>query len=568
MIGIVVLIYGSYWGYGKITSTAGETRYILAAVEKGTIIASVSGSGKVSTSDQMDIKPKASGDIIWVGVKAGDVVRAGQTIAQIDSTTARQAIADAEQTLTQAKLQYQKDSAQAPIDYQKSIEAVDDAKKTLNTTYNDTFNSVSDAYLALPTVMTGLQNTIYSTDLSANKSQSNLDVIKGTFINSSSDYEVINTISNIAERDYKLARAQYDLSLAQYKLLTRYSASAELEKTLNDSVNTMTSIAQSLQSILNLLDTTIDRVTQQNRNIDGKITALRSNAQTYLSTTNSKLSALLSQQKSIDSSKKTIRDNERNLEILKIGNTNGDNPISLQSSANSIANQERNLQEQKDNLSYYNISSPFSGTLATLNIKKYDSVSTGTNVATLIANQKIAELSLNEVDVAKIKIGDKVTLTFDAIENFTLTGKVTEINAIGTVSQGVVSYTLKISFDSQDDRIKSGMTVNASIQTNVKQDVLIVSSSAVKSQNSASFVLVFNPALTNVGGTQGVLSKIAPTQVKVTTGISDDTNVEILSGLSEGQQIVTRAISGTATAKITSATNSRGGGFGAPGIRL
>lgn len=60
---LVAVLYGGYWGYKKSTSTAGVTRYVSAKVEKGTIIASVSGTGQVSASSQIDLKPKVSGDI-------------------------------------------------------------------------------------------------------------------------------------------------------------------------------------------------------------------------------------------------------------------------------------------------------------------------------------------------------------------------------------------------------------------------------------------------------------------------------------------------------------------------
>ena len=170
--------------------------------------------------------------------------------------------------------------------------------------------------------------------------------------------------------------------------------------------------------------------------------------------------------------------------------------------------------------------------------------------------------------MAKIHLGDKATLTFDAIENLTLTGKVVEIDAVGTVSQGVVSYKVKIGFDSEDGRIKSGMTVNASIQTDVRPDVLAVPSSAVKTQNDISVVQVFDPELTETSVTSGVMSATSPKQVEVKTGISDDTKVEIIEGLREGQQIVTRTISGTAAVQTPTPNNARGGGIGVPGIRF
>ena len=99
----------------------------------------------------------------------------------------------------------------------------------------------------------------------------------------------------------------------------------------------------------------------------------------------------------------------------------------------------------------------------------------------LITKQKIAEISLNEVDAAKVKVGQKVTLTFDAIDGLSITGEVSEIDALGTVSQGVVTYGVKIAFDTQDERVKSGMSVSAAIITDVKQNVLLVPNAAVKS---------------------------------------------------------------------------------------
>ncbi|OGG74270.1 hypothetical protein A3A37_03040 [Candidatus Kaiserbacteria bacterium RIFCSPLOWO2_01_FULL_52_36] len=561
---MVAIVGGGYWTYTTFTSTNGSVSYVLGTVERGTIIASVSASGQVSTVNQIDIKPKASGDVTWVGVKAGDVVRVGQALAYIDSTSAKQTIGDAEASLAEAKLQYQKDSAQAPIDYEKSIEALDDAKKNLDTTYNDTYNTVSNAYLDLPGAVTGMQNILYGYSFGG-QGQWNVDVFKNSGNDNSNSS--IRTFSDIAERDYKIARTKYDQAILDFKVLTRYSATSDLEKLLSSSVDTTTAIAQALQSELNLLDAVVDDATIRNTTVNSAITTMRTNARSYLSTVNSNLSALLNQQKSLDTTKKTIRDNERAIEIYKIGNESGNNPISLQSSAQSIANQERNLQEMKDNLSYYTITAPFAGTIASVSLKRFDTVSTGSAVSTLITNQKIAQLSLNEVDATKINLGDKAILTFDAIENLTLTGDVAEIDAVGTVAQGVVSYKVKIGFDSQDERIKSGMTANASIQTDVRQDVLAIPSGAVKTQNDVSYVQVFNPALPETGGTSGVVSAIPPEQVEVKTGISDDTKVEILSGLQEGQQIVTRTISATATT-VAAPANTRGGGFGGTGIRF
>jgi RND family efflux transporter MFP subunit len=550
----LALAGGGWWAYTTFVGVETETRYVLGTVERGTIVQTISASGQVSASNQVDIKPRVSGDVTWVALKAGAKVRQGQVIATVDSTDAKQDIADAEQELAQSKLQYQKDSAQAPMDYEQAEEALADAHEDLVTTYSDAYNTVSDTYLALPAVMTGLQGVLFGYDLSTSRSQWNADVFSSMFSNSETDSATMQTLVQKAKNDYEIARSGYDTSLDGYKKLTRSSSTEDIETALDRAVDSTTGISQALQSALNVIDAAIDIAEQRYATLGSSVSTLRTNAQTHLSTTNAKLSALLAQQSELGTAQRAIRDQERDIQILKIGNPTGADPISLQASRNDIADQERKLMELRNDLADYTITAPFSGTLATVDIESYDSVTTGTSVATLITDQKIAELSLNEVDMAAVKVGNKATLTFDAVEDLTLTGSVIEIDAVGTVSQGVVSYNVKIGFDARDERIKPGMTVNASIMTEVREDVLLVPASAVKAQAAASYVLAFTPELTDTGGPQGVTSATVPSRVPVEIGISDDAHVEIVSGLSEGQQVVVK----TTTSVINESSSTAG----------
>ena len=69
MSGFVILglVIGSYFTFKGGGAT--QVKYVFAAVEKGTIVTSITGSGQVSVSDQVDVKPKVFGDVIYVGVK-------------------------------------------------------------------------------------------------------------------------------------------------------------------------------------------------------------------------------------------------------------------------------------------------------------------------------------------------------------------------------------------------------------------------------------------------------------------------------------------------------------------
>ncbi len=566
-IAVAVILGGGYFVYGKVFTASAETRYVLGVVAKGTLIASVSATGQVSAEDQIDIKPKASGEIVWIGTKAGDTVRAGQALMSIDSTTAKQVVADAEKSLQAAQLQYQKDSAQAPITYQNDQDALATAKENLVNDYNDTYNNLSNTYLDLPAVTTGAQNALYGYDFDLHKNQWNMDVLSNLFTAPNSS---MLAFKDKAKADYAAAKASYDSSVASYKQVSRSDSTDSLDQTLSETITMVTAVAQALQSELNFFGSVSDLAQSNSVALPTSFATLQSNTRAQLSVANGDLSTLLAQKKTLTVAKQTITTDQQNITLDQVGNQTGENPISLQIEKNNLEKQQQDLIQQKTNLSDYTVVAPFAGTLASVSAKVGDMAGSAA-VATIITARQIANLSLNEVDAAKIKLGEKATLTFDAVDGLSLTGTVAQIDSLGTVSQGVVSYTVKVAFDVQDNRIKPGMTANATIQSAVHQDVLTVPSSAVKTQNGASYVLVFDPAITDTGGTQGTVSKVLPRQVGVTTGISSDTDVEILSGLTEGQQIVTRTVTGTAataSAARTTTTTRTGGGLGGAGIRL
>ena len=107
-LGALLLVWGMYYGYGKFTSTAGETKYVTAQAQKGTLITALSGSGQVSALNQVDVKAKASGDVVYIGVVNGQAVKAGALIAQLDITDAQKSVRDAEANLESAQLSLQK----------------------------------------------------------------------------------------------------------------------------------------------------------------------------------------------------------------------------------------------------------------------------------------------------------------------------------------------------------------------------------------------------------------------------------------------------------------------------
>ncbi len=183
------------------------------------------------------------------------------------------------------------------------------------------------------------------------------------------------------------------------------------------------------------------------------------------------------------------------------------------------------------------------------------SSSSGSSQAALVIedlNSLKASVDVSEVDIAKVKAGQKATLTFDAVSDLTLTGKVEKVDSVGTVSQGVVTYTATIDFDSLDPKVKPGMTVTAAITTDVKENVLTVPNSAVKTSGATSTVQ------TMVNG--------KPQTQTVEVGDSNDTDTEITSGLKAGDTVVTQTITAAQAAASSTTRSSTGlSGLGALG---
>ncbi len=575
-IAILVIAGGGYWTYGKLTSTAGETRYILAEVEKGTLIVSVTGSGQVSASNQLDVKPKVSGEIVYVPVKSGQTVKAGALIAQIDATAAQKAVRDAQANLASAKLSLQK--LQKPAD-QLSItqaenalaqaqESKQDATEDLTKAYADGFNDVADTFVDFPNAIVGLHDILFTTHAQlGGANQENIsfyasivDQLTGT----SKGYQ----FRIDAQNKYDAAETAYDEAFAQYKVTSRTAnpeTIAALISKVNDAVRLGSEALKSANNLVQLYkDTYADRSFTPSAQATAHITSLNN----YTSTLNAHGTALLASlntirtsSQAITNAERSITANQQSLDKLKAGT----DELDLKSAELTVTQRENALQDAKDELAYYFVRAPFDGTIASLDVKVHDFAGSAA-IATIITQSKIAELSLNEVDAANAAVGNKATLTFDAIPDLSIAGTVSEIDTVGTVTQGVVTYNVKISFDTQDSRVKSGMSVSAAIQTAVKQDVLMVPSSAVKIQGDASYVQVFDPPLTEgTGSSQGVTSSQEPKRITVQTGLSNDTSTEILSGIEEGAQVVTRTTSSDAT-KTTSTTG--GGAMGGPGIRL
>lgn len=180
------------------------------------------------------------------------------------------------------------------------------------------------------------------------------------------------------------------------------------------------------------------------------------------------------------------------------------------------------------------ITAPFAGEVGKVPVTRGEYVNPGTILASVVANKKTAEITLNEVDVTGVVVGQPATLTFDAIPNLTLQGTVGQIDTVGTNDSGVITFGVKIVFSDDDPRVRPGMNVTAVITTLHKENAFLVPTSVVKKDSARSYVRVKNP--------DSPTDRPTFSDVTVTTGLANDIDTEILSGITEKDQMVYRTV--------------------------
>ena len=223
--------------------------------------------------------------------------------------------------------------------------------------------------------------------------------------------------------------------------------------------------------------------------------------------------------------------------------------INYQKSLNSYNDALKNLED-------YNITAPISGTVTGLDYAAGDSISRDDVLTTIISGDMTVTISLNEVDAVQVEAGDPVYLTFDALENAGITakGEVTKVDTIGEVESGVVTFDVEISFDSPSDLLKPGMSATADIEIENANNVITIPIDAVQTMGEESFVMVQND--------DGTIERKT-----VEVGITNDATIEITSGLSEGDQVISTSMVSSGSSNDESSSGSlfqMGGPGGGP----
>lgn len=270
----------------------------------------------------------------------------------------------------------------------------------------------------------------------------------------------------------------------------------------------------------------------------------------------------LNAQATLQKARADLRDATRNLEryrqLLKDGivaqsdfdtaeNRYEQARATVKAAEGSVEQTRGTFSQAQTNLKYATIKSPVNGIVVSRNVDVGQTVAASFQTPTLFTiaqdlTKMEIDTSVDEADISRVKVGQPVSFTVDAYPESSFSGTVTQIRNAPVITQNVVTYIVVVSVDNKDLKLKPGMTANVSIETARRNGVLRLPAAALR----------FRPKKEKPSGAEARRGKKEPGQqvyilgpdkkpepVKVTTGISNDGQVELTGGgLKENDAVI------------------------------
>lgn len=493
--GAVFFVLGRFGSQNTARGQDGQGAYVTAQVERGSIVSSLSGSGTLQPAESYTVTALVQGDILSDTFEEGDLVEEGQVLYRIDSSDASTNIEKAQLSLSQAQRNY-----------------------------NNTLKNQA--------VTSDVSGQVYS-----------LEVEVGDKINNG------QTIARLRDNSVMLLKLPFPADDAQ-GFWVGQSAQVTLDGTLETLTGTITAVSATDEvGVGNSIQRTVTievknpgalSTGQAATAVIGGVGCAGSGKFAYNSehvitaTSSGTVTALNIQEGDWVS---------RGQRVLTLGGDDLSNQI--QNAQDSLRNAELSMENTQDQLENYTITAPVSGTVVDKNKKAGESVSNSSMDQTLCTIYDLSYLEMiidiDELDISKVSVGQSVTVTADAVEGRSYRGVVTKVSVVGTTSMGITSYPATIRIDDTDGLLP-GMNVDAEIVLSQAENVLTIPSSAL-SRGNRVLVTADSPSASNA--LEGQEAPEGYVYVQVETGQSDDTRVEITSGLQEGDTVAYMAAAGT-----------------------
>lgn len=598
LIVVLAALLGGFFLYKKRSGaqkSKGDQSVSTATVKRTDITSELTASSSLSPKDTYEVTSLVEGEVIEANFEEGDVVEKGQVLYRIDASSM-----DSDMSSAQTSLQRAKESVQTA----QSGYAEETARIAGNT-----YRSTASGYI----------KTLYIKE--GDK------VNSGTKIADLYDDSVMKITVPFLSGEAAEINVGDEAAVILEDTGEQISGTATVVSSMEETLSGGRLVKNVTVEVSNPGGLTTD--TAASVKVDGFVCSAEG---TFTAKTETTLSVELSGNKSLEIENLLIHEGsyvEKNSDLFQVTAKTAEEYLkefkdAVESADDNLENAENKLSNTQDSVEDYTITAPISGTVITKNAKVGDKISKSSSGTTTMAviydlSTMTLEMSVDELDVSSIKVGQSVEITADAVEGETFTGTVTNVSLQSSYSNGVTNYPVTVTLDDTGSLLP-GMNVDAKIILDSSENALVIPASALmrgnrvyvkkSSDSTENADTQRNGSSDNAGdadserknhgdGTQNAdsadrqpdagaeasgSSKGSGTDnssskstgsgksgssnvpdgfeaVQVTTGIINDGYVEILSGLSEGDEVYISSDSGSST----QTNQMQMGGMGGPG---
>lgn len=493
IIGALVIVGVLYYYTSYKASQNASQVYVSPVIES--ITETVEVSGPVKPSSEADLAFEKSGNVSSLLVKVGDKVNAGQAIASLSAADAYAAVSEAKAALAaqQANLELvQNGSTGEEVAIRQ--QALDNAKSDLKSVEIQAGDTITNTYNSISDILTYKMSTLFSRGTNA--------------------YNLTSPACNQAAQS-RLESDRMELENVVNNLNTLISSGESAESRLSSAYNSTQKVNEFLKSLSSYYSELCVSSDTSYNDERGTVSSIKPTLSATVAEINAKKSAILASQNAVSRA-------ERDLNLISASTDN-----------NKVKSAEAQVQQARARLASASaqagknmLYAPFKGIITKVDIVKGELASAGKSIVSIMSENNFEiEVKLSEVDVVKVKIGQRASVELDAYgSDVKFDAVVTKMDPAATTENGVSTYKATLAFKEKDDRIKSGMNATVQIETMKKDNALTLPVGLVNFK---------------VGGAIVTVKTASSTEDRIVkTGAGSNGKVEILEGVVVGDQVL------------------------------
>lgn len=507
---VLIIVIGVYLVTSGGNDIASEIE--IGAVSLGEIKKVVSETGFVQPSREVSMAFERGGRVVSIPVRVGDIVEEGAVLIELDTSERR-----AELSAAYARLQAEQVRLNELISGADSVSlgvtgsAVDSAATALE----NAKNSLIEVTALQNQLVSNAEKTLRSSGLAAY-------IVSGERESSSYSYAapiISGTYNSDEEGVYRIELFNSGAQSGSSYRVTGLETGTEVVSTVNPTPIGVRGLY--LQFPNNFASRT-----------EWEIPIPNTRSSNYLANLNAYNSALEARDVAIKGAESAVKSAEAALvqsqqQYTQVSSSARTERVDAQ---RAMVNQMyASVQTAEIAVEKMTLRAPFAGIITRVLIDNGEIVSPSAPVVSLISDENFElVVNISESDIQEITVDDTAKVIFDAYDDAVFEAKVVRISPSAEIIEGVRAFEVTLKFVEKDDRIRAGLSADIDILGEMKSNVIVVPTRAIVEREDGKFVRTWD------GVTLGYVS--------VQTGLrGSDGNTEIISGLKEGQEIITFA---------------------------